>query len=724
MLKRFLLGTTALVMLAGPAAAEPVSLTILGVNALLGTTLTASTAIISTAAGATILSLGTVISGVFAVGLSIAGSVLASGRRKGAIDPGAAKSTFETGNSGRIRTIGRVRIGGLKVYGNTVGTDRYRVIAHSAGPIDGIEEHFLGGRSVVVDPDGVVSSPPFIKAGGSYVTILSKIGDGTETAWTQLTTAFPSLWTADHRVRGIAQSLIKYVSPGLTSTKFAKLYQSGAPDYERIQRGELLYDPRDGVTRWSDNGVLGCLHVALTFPDFELADFDLPFIAEQADLADEPVATRTGTEPRSRVWGVWDEDGIERGDLLKQVLDSAGCEIISRPNQKLGIRLVDDFRPSEVHIRSKHITEFSLKFGPDGVDRPNICRVKYYSPERNYELSEIPLVIDATIPAPVPLSWSINQSEIDRVGEKPLDISLPFCPSAAQACRITRRMFSMARGDTGTLQTNMTGLACWGAKTISIDPPDIDGPLVLEIDPPSVDDESGTVSIPFIVQPSLSAWVPATDEALAPAAVPELEFETTLATPATATENAVVTYPASGGTATRFGFSDAGAGMTVEANYRVVTAGVPGSWQSMTEYRANGGRSHAYVAADLSGQAIDFRLRYFNPAEDGSKWSSTYSVTPAVNNAAPTAPSVSIVAVPDTYNYIITVTAPASLQVSYIVMSGTLCPASTTAVKPGEVFEITVVNLSPLSAGTYTATATPYASNGTAGTATTASVTV
>jgi hypothetical protein len=730
MLKRILLASTALISVTVPAAADPVSIVSLGITALLSGLAPAGAGAL-TIAGLTVSQLASVV----VLGAGVAFSALAGGGRRGAIDPGKAKSTFETGNSGVIHEIGRVRIGGLKAFGNTTGFDRYRLIAHCAGPVDGVEEHFLGGRSVVVESDGTVSSPPFAKPGGSYVTIISKIGDGTETAWSQLISAFPALWTSDHRVRGIAQSLLKFVSPGISTAKFLKLYQNGAPDYERIQRGELIFDPREpshdpddvSTWTWTDNGILAVLHVMRTFPEFatDITAFDLDFIAEQADLADGLVDTRTGTEPRSRAWGVWDEDGIERGDLLEQILSSTGCEIIARPGEKLGIRLIDDNRDSEMVLDKKHLLSFGLKSGPDGVERPNRCKVKYYSPERRYELAEIDLVDDPEATPPVPLEWAYVQDEIDRVGEKVMDITLPFCPSAAQAQRIARRLFERARAEAGTMKTNMAGLACWGLRTIEVEPPDLGEVLTLEIQPASIDDEDGTVEIPFHVQPVLAAWDPDTMEALPPDTVPDLEYETAIAAPSNATAAAVVTYPDTS-IHTRFGYPDPGASYTVEANYRIITAGIPGAWQSLAEWRATSGASHAYVAADLTGQSIEFRHRLFNAEDDGSPWSETQSYTPAANNTAPGAPSVSVAtAYSDSgggYYADSTVTTPNDLQVAYVTVSGTGAPATTRAVKPGEVF--TVRKNAPIAPGSYTVTVQAFSSNGTGGITSSANYTI
>lgn len=694
MVKRALLASVALAALTVPAAAEPVSLILAGVNALLGTTFTAGTAILATAGGTAILTVGQVVGGTLALGFAAFSSLLGGGQGRGTIDPGRLKSTFQTESGGRIRCIGRARVGGVVVFPNTTGVNRYRLIAHSAGPIDGVEEHFLGGRSVTVEADGTVSSPPFARPVGSYVYINAKPGDGAETAWPQLTGAFPSLWTADHKVKGIAQSLVIYVSPGQSNPKFLKLYQNGVPEYQRVQRGERLYDPRTGTSAWSDNGVLAVLHALLTYPDIELADFDLPFIAAEADKADQLVPVRGGgTEKRSRAWGVWDEDGIERGDLVRQLMMSTGTELVARPDNKIGIRLIDDAPAYEVRFGQDHIYSMNLKAGPDGVERPNRLRLKYYSPERNYELSEVELVQDRTVVAPQPLAWAYIADEIARVGVKEYEVSLPFCPSAAQAQRIGRRMFAEARADTVQIETTMVGLACWGTKVLAFDPPDIDGPVLMRHQDRVIDDESGVIALSGIVVPSLSAWNPASDEALPPDQIPEFEYESTIATPSAATAASVVTYPG-GVIHTRYGYPAPSAAYTVEATYRVITGGIPGAWQSMTEYRSVGGVTHAYVSANLSGQLTEFRHRVFNTEEDGSKWSTTTAFTPAVSNAAPGTPALgtsvgSAAGTPNAISVNFSMTAPASLNVAFLRLAWSLsfgAPGSQDfSCKPGEI---------------------------------------
>lgn len=683
---RLLLVAAAMSLAVTPAHAEPVSLTIAGINALLGTSLAASTVVASI--GAVTLTLGSVVGTALAVGGSLLVSALMRpGGGRQTINPSAGRSTFETSQSGVIRGIGRTRNGGVKFFGNTANADRMRLIGHSAGLIDGVEQHYLGGREVVVDPDGAVSSPPYVRPGGSYIYIRAKAGDGSETSWVELQSRFPSLWTVNHRVRGIAQSLIQYISPGLNHPKFLKLYQSGAPDYERIQRNERLYDPRTGLTLWSDNGVLAVLHILLGLPGFDPSDFDMTYIAGEATRADIIVATRTGTEKRSRAWGLWDEDAVDRGEVLRQVLLSTGCELVARPGDKLGIHLIDDDRPAEVTIAKRHIVNFTLKAGPEGVERPNRCRVKYYSPERNYDMAEVNLVIDPADPAALPLAWSVAQSEIDRVGEVPVEYTLPFCPSPAQAQRIARRLFATARADSGIANTNMVGMAVWGTKTIAFEVPDLDLTLACEIQPARVDDESGTVEIPFVATPILAPWNPAVHEAMPPDVIPDMGYESDVPAPAVPSAATVVIYPDTS-IATRIAYVKPSGIPTIEATFRDVTAVSPGPYVSMVEYESPGHYCHAYAAADLRTRTCEFRVRSFNADEDASNWSPVLTAVPAVINTAPPPPTLTYTTSGPDDELIahFRLTAPAVLHVASLYITGPDAPGLIPAM-PGQVIE-------------------------------------
>lgn len=589
---------------------------------------------------------------IIAAGLQIAayGAVLGaqialSQRQRPKIDPGEMKNTFQEAETPEYNAVGRVRLGGLKAFGNTAGSYIYRLIWHCKGPMVAIEDYHVGGRSVIVEPDGRVSTPPWVTSGSSYLYILSKAGTGTETAWAWLLSAFPDLWTSAHRCRGVFQSLARYRTPNLDNEagnkKFQKLYQGGPPDIMVTARVSPVYDPRDpsqdpdnsGTWKWTDNGILCAVHIMRQYPDLKSSDFDWGFIAAEADRADALVPTLTGTEPRSRCWGVWPSES-QRGEVMQQVLDSIGGEVVLSDDGLIRIQLIDDAPEPEITFTEKHITELNWRAGPEAVERPNVCRIKYYSPERAYDMGEINLS---------GISWARVQEEIDRYGEKIFDIELPFCPSASQAQRIGRRLFLLARADAGSINTNMSGLAAWGVTYANIRDEDAEETMLCSIASPRVDDEAGQVDIPYVVWPQDlidNPWNPATMEAPPPETAPELEYESDLPKPAKPAAAAVVQYP-DGGYETRVRFSGVSGGTIAEARYRTYTDGNPNLWQSMSEYQA-GGVWYAWATADARGERADFRTQFFNSDDEGSYPSDILTVEPMeIDNTAPGAPTVS-----------------------------------------------------------------------------------
>lgn len=629
--RKLLLANVCVAFTAAPALADPISIGSFVISSLLSVGAGGILPAVSAAA------IGNAVIGAAIIGASLLSSVLG---RAPKINPGDFKSTFETGDSSEIRAVGRVRVGGLKAFGNTKsGTDRYRLICHTRGKATAVEQHYLGGREITVESDGQVSSPPWSKAGGSWVYIKSKIGDGSETAWPELVSAFPELWTSAHRVRGIAQSLVKYISPGFGSTesqeKFQKLYQSGAPDYERVQRSEPVYDPRaaqssvdEATWAYRDNGPLCAAHILRSYPSLVVSDFDYAGIGAEATRGDALVATKTGAEPRSRCWGMWASE-TPRGDVMDQVLKSIGAEIVPTDDNAFTIRLIDDVRSPEITFTAKHILDLQWRSGPESVERPNICRVKYYSPERNYEMTEIDLT---------GIAWARAQNEIDRVGEQVMDIDLPFCPSASQAQRIARRLFALARADAGIVKLNFAGLAAWGLSMANIELPDLDETALCAIGNPRVNDEEGTVEIPFVIWPALAPWNPVTMEAVAPEPIPEMAYESELSTPAAPSAASVVQYPDLS-YETRVAFAAVSGGTIAEAVYRTYTAGEPNAFQSMTEYDGPGANRYAYAPANTVGSKLDAKCRFFNDEDEGSYYSDLLTVDPMlIDNSKPAAP--------------------------------------------------------------------------------------
>lgn len=610
-----------------------------------------------------VLSINAIYTGLqIAAYVAVAGAQAAlAARNRQKIDPGQIKNTFQEAETSEYNAIGRVRIGGLKAFGNTKASIISRLVWHSRGEMIGIENYYLGGREVTVDDDGAVSSPPWSKPGGSWAYVYSKSGTGAETSWPQLMADYPTLWTAAHRARGIFQSLLRFEVPNLSdeqgNKKFQKLYQGGAPDLEVVARVSRVYDPRDPAQNvdnqntwtWSDNGILCAVQIMRRYPDLTSADFDWSFIASEADRADALVNSKTGMQPRARCWGIWPSEN-PRGDTMQQVLDSIGAEIVMSDAGLIRIRFIDDEPVSEIEFGTDHIVEYEWKSGPDAVERPNLCRIKYYSPERGYDMAEIDMT---------GIAWSRVDNEIARYGEKIFDVELPFCPSAAQAQRIARRMFLSARADAGQMRTNMVGLAAWGVTYATID--NGDESELCRISPPRIDDENGQVDIPFVVWPDLPAWNVATMEADPPIEAPEIQYESELPKPGNISGAVQVIYPG-GGREIRISFPNVVGGVVAEANRRNYVGTIPQLWSGMTEYQF-GASWYGWATADWEGMDADFRVRFFDNEDNGSPWSDTLERRPlVVDNSSPAAPGLERETIPIGVSYRFRYTSSASIN--------------------------------------------------------------
>ena len=556
-------------------------------------------------------------------------------------DPNTLKNTSKGAEGHGRYAFGRVMMEGKIGFGNTAGYNIHRLVLHCFGPIDAVEEYFYDGRAITVEEDGSVSSPPFARTGGSNLYLRTKSGDGSETAWPQLKADFPSLWTDDHRVAGIGQTLVTFINPGTGSPRFPRLLTGGVKPVKILARVGRAYDPRTDETKWTRNGVLWCAHWISRLPGWSVDMLDWTDIADLADEADALVPVVGGTAPRCTLSGGW--EGPLTTDIVLEMLDSAGLEVRETAEGKYTFAWLEDDPATELvmpwsreqeGIASPYI-DHDLSAGPEGAKRPNVCTLEYFSPERMYEIAEGDLSGAA---------WARVDHDINVYGDQERRIRLPFCDNVHQGSRIARRMFYEARAESGLIKTTMAGLATWGKRVVTIQVPDVgeDGePVSLKCwkGPVRTDQADCTCEIPVTVVPAelQVAWNPATMEATPPPDLPAFEYESDLDTPAAPAEYAQIEYPDTS-REIRIRFTGVTGGTVAEATRRSYSGGNPLPWASMTEMQA-GGAWLAYAATDYEGLDADFRVRFFNANEEGSYWSDLLSARPAViDNAAPTPP--------------------------------------------------------------------------------------
>lgn len=655
-----------------------------------------------------------------------------------AADPNTLKNTAAGAEGPGRYAFGRVMLEGKIAIGNTAGYNLHRLILHCFGPIDAVEEYYYDGRAVTVEEDGSVSSPPFAFPGGSNLYLRTKPGDGTETAWPQLKADFPTLWTDDHRVAGIAQTLLTFINPGTGSSRFPRLLTGGVKEVKVLARVGKCFDPRTEETKWTRNGVLWCAHWISRLPGWSGAMLDWDDIADRADEADEIVAVAGGTAPRCTLSGGW--EGPLTTDIALEMLDSAGLELREMSPGIYSFAWLEDDPESELTlpwsgaedgIPSAYV-DHDLSGGPEGAKRPNICTLEYFSPERMYEIAEADLS---------GVEWATVDHDVGIYGNQERRVRLPFCDNVHQGSRIARRMFYEARADSGLVKTRMAGLATWGKRVVTIEVPDVgDGfaPAAMKCrkGPVRTDQSEGICEIPITVIPDelRIPWDPETMEAVPPPVLPAFEYESDLDTPAAPAEYAQVIYPG-GARELRIRFAGVTGGTIAEATRRNYSGANPNPWASMTEYLGHGGSNwYAYAGVDWEGDDADFRVRFFNSAEEGSYWSPLLSPRPvaAPNNSATGAPTIiSAVATDVNDGVVLTFKAGELRAVRAVVQydwesSGWTTHSTINPLRPDTLHTVTMdgfSNLSPFSQTLYWRVAT-LTSDGTVGTYATGSVTI
>lgn len=152
-------------------------------------------------------------------------------------------------DSPAVYVYGRARVGSAVVAIFTSGArDEYKhlICIHAAHECDGIEEVYINGNALgALDGSGVPTTGKY----AGKVRVKKHLGTPTDPADATLIAALPAKWFSTSVLRGYCYT---YIRLDLNEREF----QGGFPSVEVLLRGKKLYDPRDAVTRWSQNNAL------------------------------------------------------------------------------------------------------------------------------------------------------------------------------------------------------------------------------------------------------------------------------------------------------------------------------------------------------------------------------------------------------------------------------------------------------------------------------------
>jgi hypothetical protein len=398
----------------------------------------------------------------------------------------------------RIRSYGQVKIGGAFGFVEAKTGSLYQLIIHGEGEWTAIDEYWLNDKNADVS-GGLVGVLPW----GSNISIESHLGAAGQTASPALVAAFPGVWTSDHRLRGLAYSVV--ILRGVPEKVFSKVYPNGAPALRVVARTSKVYDPRTGVTAYSENAAL-CIRDYLTYGrGFGIAPalIDEDSFAAFADICGEAVPLAAGgTEPRYRVSFTYDLTQEPR-EVLRQLLQSCDAEIYPTASGKVGIR-GGAWQAAAVTLTEVDIRTYRYEQGNDKLAAFNRLKLTFTDRAADYQ----PVEIDP---------WEDLASQAD-VGVLQQDMTLQQVPSWTQARRLGK-IFS-ARSNPRhrlELQTSLSGIRALGERCVHI--------VLAEL---GIDDDflierfeiAGDLSGCSLTLASLSAaayaWNPATEEGTPP----------------------------------------------------------------------------------------------------------------------------------------------------------------------------------------------------------------
>jgi len=259
----------------------------------------------------------------------------------------------------------------------------------------------------------------------AFVRVKKHLGSADQAADNDLVSEV-SDWTYDHRLQGIC-----YIYVRLEYN--SDLFPNGIPNVKALVRGKRLYDPRKGITAFTDNWALCVYDYLRDERGFGCADsdIDLQSVVTAANISDETVALAGGAgQFRYRCNGVVMSDKSPRDNLSEMASAGGGPIVISGGVFRVFAGAYD--------IPTVTLTEDDLR-GPVKVsprisrkDLFNVVKGTFVDPSNAWQPSDFSAVKNST--------YATQDGEvIER------DIELPFTTDAIMAQRLAKIILERSR---------------------------------------------------------------------------------------------------------------------------------------------------------------------------------------------------------------------------------------------------------------------------------------
>lgn len=451
-----LIGVFALVlMLANPASAEPISVSILTALAITATpgAIAVTTAIVST---------------IISMALSYVASALLKPAGRSGGSAGMPDTSLNSKASVRQPTAplqvvyGKTKVGG--VFADMWVSDATNQLLCGAliiagHEITGIDELWLGDENTILDANGYIT-------GGRYAgngTFLQYFGTDNQTACQMLIDNSNGRWTSNHRLRGLAYLAFQLYWDNTTGNgnpasgtfvvehRGAKLWQGALPNMTAVIRGRKIYDPRTGQTAYSNNSALVVADY-LCDKTFGLGvdyatGIDENALISAANACDELVTLDAGgTEKRYTTDGFFKVDGSPDAILGRLLGAMHGQAIYDGERWVIKAGIWEE--PDAIVLTDDDMrAASSLQTLTSTRDIANGVKGTYVGAETKWQPADFPSIKSAT--------FTTDDGGVDKWR----DIELPYSSTATRCQRLAKIDLLKQRYE--IVETFKGKLSCW-----------------------------------------------------------------------------------------------------------------------------------------------------------------------------------------------------------------------------------------------------------------------
>lgn len=413
--------------------------------------------------GTTVSTAGLIASGLRIVAGALISSAVASRQSQQQLQPQEIQANLNQSTGPRRIGYGLNRLGGVRAFWEADDGTLHQVIVHHEGPVSELITYVYDGEVVAHDPaTGVIS--------GASVDLEEKVlaifNNGGTTQNADLVAAFPSMWTADHKLENSVTTYARYIKP--KPSKFNTIFAKADKTPLQIDaKCKEVLDLRDGVVKYSDNPAL-CVNDYLTSNDgarIKASRISEDSIKTWADVNDVFVPTTTSTERRYRMAEVYGLNEAPK-EVLPRFLAAADAKVYLSAEGQLAF-MPGVYSEPDVTIAPEDILEISAESGRNPLTDFNVLKGTHRSPDHGFQDTEVPERRD--------------EAGILERGEQTAQIDASACPSPFQMQRLMISHEARQKPQWRiTLRTNLVGLKARfpkgdGIHTINLEHPRFGG---------------------------------------------------------------------------------------------------------------------------------------------------------------------------------------------------------------------------------------------------------